>query len=109
MTRRVPIDGTRRTALAALSLVCSALVLWIGWGNAFDPVRPFHLACSVTELAGLHFDNTLQVVYTDPTCTGEVYRGAWVLFVTLSLSGILLALDGVSLLGMARASESDDT
>jgi hypothetical protein len=104
MARRVSFELGRRTALAALSLACSTLVLWIGWGNAFDLTRPFHLACSVTNLEGLHFDSALQLVYTDPKCKGEVYRGAWVLFMTVSLSGVLLALNGLYILRLPRSS-----
>jgi hypothetical protein len=81
-------------SLGGLAMLTGGLILWIGWGNAFNLIRPFHLGCGVTDPAGLHFDDLGRIVYTDPKCTGVVFDNAWMVFILLSVIGLGLIIGG---------------
>ncbi|SEN22206.1 hypothetical protein SAMN05216388_100290 [Halorientalis persicus] len=79
-------------------VLAGVVVLWVGWGNAWNLVKPYHLACAVTDPPGLHLDGLLRIVYTDNTCTGDEYRHAWKVFLSLSTLGLALVGGGTVLL-----------
>jgi len=87
---------SRQTTSVLLSLG-GALVLWIGWGQAWNLIKPVKVACGIRNPRGLHVGSLGRVVYANPQCPGVVYENAWLVFWTLSIVGVVLFVGGVYL------------
>jgi hypothetical protein len=78
--------------------LAGGLILWIGWGQAWDLIKPVKVACGIQELRGLHVDSLGRVIYANSQCPMIVYDNAWLVFGTLSIVGIGFIGGGMYLL-----------
>ncbi len=100
------LSAVRLRLTGTLLILSGILILWVGWGNAGDLLASTKVLCGVMDPRGLHLNSLGQVVYVNASCPAVVYDNAWLVFWTLSITGVT-SLTGGLYLSVKRFRASD--